>query len=1353
MKLRFIYIGIFLVFAHFQVWGHTIKRLNVTSGLSSDYVLSMAQDKYGFVWLATEEGLDRFDGSSFLTYYKKNTKNSLVANALNVVCDDPKEKIMWIGSQREGLQAYNYDTDQFTTYRKDKKNPNSLYSNDVTDIKPAYDGGLWITTYWYGIDHFDLKTNKFTHYDYTHIKGVPQSFNDCICDLGGGIIAVGHIHGGLTLIDTKNRNSHTFVEDPSNPTSIMGNDVMCVYQDNNGNIWVGTNKGLNLFDRSKGEFVHYIDGGKLSRTIFDIKQVSDGKLWICTEQGGVAIMKPGLTLGLPSSASFQYLNEGYYDNDLSGNTIRCVVEDKFHNVWLGFYASGVNVLLHRAPYFNFIDFSPIDVEHHLTEKSVLSVSYDSHRQLWVGTDGDGVNLFKDGCRVVSDVNLKGKSIQTILEDSEGRLWFGTFSDNAYVRPANGGAAHKIFEKNTDVRCFNEYKNFMFVGTSDGIYIVDKSTLKIVAHYNEFNERLVRTIIHDPRGYLYVGTFGGGLLIFNQQMRIIQKLQEQSDFLNNNVNDLLLDRKGHLWVATDAGIAYMSNPLGRKYTTISSNLNNAIVHAIVEDKQHHIWISTNKGISFYNELDGKFDNYGYQDHIAQGNYNSGCVAISPDGTLYFGSTNGLTYFNPRQIFTKEKAAVPYITQAYVVSNGDEPDSTINLIGKKTLILNHNQNSLVLSVNEADVALNNMVEYSYMINDRDNKWNPVVGNRIYLHNFSHGIYNIKVRCRFKNREWSEPTELRLEIEPPLYLTWWAKLIFAIFVVALIYINQREYTKKLRLQVQLDAEKKKNEQEQKLNEERMHFFTSITHELRTPLTLILGPLDDISRSTEIPDKIKHKLAIIYQSASRLKELINQILEYRKAQCNGRQLNVSKDNIVKAIQQVCVKYQELNTKKKLDIFFIAPESNIPTYFDKGIIIMIMDNLISNAFKYTDVGSITVTVKRRHEREKNLIDIIVSDTGYGISPEALPHIFDSYYQENGKHQASGTGIGLALVKQLVALHQATIQVESKVNKGTTFIVTLDENNFYSTVTYQCGNTEEPLKLTEEHPNDEISSSIIKGNEREQETLIPFDEHEGKPVLLIVEDNEGIRNYITENFEDEYEVVQASNGKEGLALALDRIPDVIISDIMMPIMDGNELLRAVKKDVRTSHIPVLLLTAKDGDQSKIEGYDAGADSYITKPFKVSVLQSRVKNLLNQRRQLIDKIMNKATNSNITIQQKAQELRQAMSESDHAFFEQLNKILDKNITGDLDVNIVAKELGMSASTLYRKMKALTGASTNGYLRHYKMQYAERLLMQGKYTISEIAFMVGINSIAYFRKCFKDEFGCLPSEYLRKISAKD
>jgi DNA-binding response OmpR family regulator len=338
-----------------------------------------------------------------------------------------------------------------------------------------------------------------------------------------------------------------------------------------------------------------------------------------------------------------------------------------------------------------------------------------------------------------------------------------------------------------------------------------------------------------------------------------------------------------------------------------------------------------------------------------------------------------------------------------------------------------------------------------------------------------------------------------------------------------------------------------------------------------------------------------------------------------------------------------------------------------------------------------------------------------------------------------------------VALHQGTIQVESKVNRGTTFIVTLDENNFYSTVTYQCGNIDEQLELAEEHLDEEINSSITKENERKQETLISFDEHEGKPILLIVEDNEGIRNYITENFEDEYEVVQASNGKEGLALALDRIPDVIISDIMMPIMDGNELLRAVKKDVRTSHIPVLLLTAKDGDQSKIEGYDAGADSYITKPFTVSVLQSRVKNLLNQRRQLIAKIMNKTNNN--TIQQKAQELRQAMSESDHAFFEQLNKILDKNITGDLDVNIVAKELGMSASTLYRKMKALTGASTNGYLRHYKMQYAERLLMQGKYTISEIAFMVGINSIAYFRKCFKEEFGCLPSEYLRKISAKD
>lgn len=527
---------------------------------------------------------------------------------------------------------------------------------------------------------------------------------------------------------------------------------------------------------------------------------------------------------------------------------------------------------------------------------------------------------------------------------------------------------------------------------------------------------------------------------------------------------------------------------------------------------------------------------------------------------------------------------------------------------------------------------------------------------------------------------------------------------------------------------------EKEQKLNEERLRFFTNITHELRTPLTLILGPLDDISHSSDITKAVKHKLAVIHQSAVRLNELITQILEFRKTETDNRQLRVVKANVVDAVHQVSLKYEELAQKPDVAIKFVAPENPIMMYIDKEVIAIILDNLVSNAIKYTDQGNIDISVERRRSGEHHLVDITVSDTGHGISAKALPHIFDRYYQENGTHQASGTGIGLSLVKKLVTLHHGEVKVESNLEQGTSFIVTLDENEIY------------PDALR----GDENASAKLQGNDAASGVLnleeAVLSVENGKPLLLVVEDNREILDYVAESFVDEFDVLKAGDGREGLALALDKVPDVIISDVMMPNMDGNAMCRALKKDIRTSHIPIILLTAKDSFEAKEKGYDSGADSYITKPFTHSLLRSRILNLLQQRRR--DKMLiqeSKETN----LAQKKEQLRESLNKVDQEFFDKLNKLIEENISGDVDVNLIASNLAVSTSTLYRKMKALTGISTNEYIRKYKMQYAEHLLLEGKYSISEISFMVGMNSVAYFRRCFKAEYGEIPSEYLKKL----
>ena len=575
--------------------------------------------------------------------------------------------------------------------------------------------------------------------------------------------------------------------------------------------------------------------------------------------------------------------------------------------------------------------------------------------------------------------------------------------------------------------------------------------------------------------------------------------------------------------------------------------------------------------------------------------------------------------------------------------------------------------------------------------------------------------------------------------MWLTWWAKLIYILISISIIYLIVHAYKKKIDLESLYTLEKKNHEQEQELNQERLRFYTNITHELRTPLTLILGPLEDMQKDTSLPTKQAQKLSVIHQSALRLLNLINQILEFRKTETQNKKLCVCKGNLTPLIHEIGFKYKELNQKPKIDFRIQTEKEEMLLFFDKEIITIILDNLISNAIKYTEQGRVTLSLCQTTRNEVSYTEIKVSDTGYGISAEALPHIFDRYYQESGKHQASGTGIGLALVRNLVELHEGDIRVESTPNEGSTFYISLLTDNIYPNALH-TDSTE-----TKEKPED-------------QETITD-DSHtaateNSKPILLIVEDNEDIQKYIAESFSDSFEVITGSNGEEGKQQALNRIPDIIVSDIMMPVMDGITLCRQLKEDVRTSHIPVILLTAKDSLQDKEEGYEVGADSYLTKPFSASLLRSRINNLLDSRKKLIAQFQQAGTNHNPNshLDEKRSIITEALSKLDNEFIEKITQLVEDNLSSEkIDITYLSDKMCMSGSTLYRKMKALTGLSTNEYIRKVKMQNAERLLLEGKYNISEIAYKIGMNSTGYFRQCFKDEFGVSPSDYLKQFTS--
>ena len=758
------------------------------------------------------------------------------------------------------------------------------------------------------------------------------------------------------------------------------------------------------------------------------------------------------------------------------------------------------------------------------------------------------------------------------------------------------------------------------------------------------------------------------------------------------------------------------------------LENTQVRAIQEDHDGYIWISTNGGISRLDEKNKRFYNYNYHDGIPMGDFMDGSTCITPDGTLFFGSQNGACYFNPRELSSPREVSPVTITQFFIYNKQTESrDTRLPVpISNRIVELPYNQNTFNISFNVLDYTQSSQVEFSYMLEGLENAWYSTQGdNQVTFRNIPHGNYVFKVKTRFRNQEWNEnAAQLTVVIAPPLWLTWYAKLGYVILFIFALYALLRFYKRKLDLESSLEVERKQSLNKQELNEERLRFYTNITHELRTPLTLILGPLEDLLSDATLSPKHANKISIIHDSATRLLNLINRILEFRKTETQNRKLSVVKGDLGQLVQEVGLRYKELNPNNKVNYHIHIETEDTEIFYDADMITIILDNLMSNAAKYTSEGDITLSLRSVEENQIKYTEISVSDTGHGIDAEALPHIFDRYYQAKSKYQASGSGIGLALVKGLSELHEGILKVESTVDAGTTFTLRLPTENTY------------PNAIHTQHDMEKKPMDA-------EETTITDTPTENHPIVLVVEDNTDIREYIRSSFTELYEVITAKDGKEGWELAQARIPNIIVSDIMMPVMDGIELCKRIKEDMRTSHIPVILLTAKDSLQDKEEGYASGADSYLTKPFSAKLLHSRINNLLETRKKIASLL------ALADIQPKQESAVSSLNKLDNEFLQKITQIIEENLEMEkMDIAFIADKMCMSHSTLYRKIKGLTDMSANEFIRKVKMRKGVELLMSGQYTISEIAYMIGFSSVAYFRQCFKDEYGMSPSDYVKQ-----
>jgi ligand-binding sensor domain-containing protein/signal transduction histidine kinase/DNA-binding response OmpR family regulator len=1319
----------------------TIEKIGMEQGLSNSYIVGITQDKQGYMWFATESGLNRFDGHSFRVYRKNKLKQqSINSNELNQVYADSSDNIIWIATQRTGLNAFNTKTEKFTYYTFNSSNPNSIVTNDITNIQPATDNKLWICTYHFGVDLMDKKTETFKHFNQSTVPGMVSNHVWCVADDMHGKLYIGHVFNGLSVLTIADDKIRNYTPNPSNPNALPGEEVTAIHIDKRNNIWVGTNNGLALFDPISEKFtvIRNIPGNPntlSSNRIWCIKELGNDKLWIGTNQGGINILDlRQIQFQNPKNIVFQHIEANDDKSGLSNLSVKCLFQDSFNNLWIGTLGGGINIISNRKPFFKTWKYSPFrGAKNSLSTKLTWGICTDSENRVWIGTDG-GLDVYDKGMKVnhfsKETGDLPDNFIMAALKDSEGNLWLGS-SERDVIRYTPKNKRFQVMnsiKSVASIRCFYEdSKKRIWIGTNNGLFTYDLKTDKfksITSETSNLPDNVILSVLEDQKGNLWIGTFGQGIAILNPDLKLIRNINTYNGFCSNAIYHLFKDSKNKIWVATREGLAVFKSAQDMNYRVFNEKdgIADSYTCALAEGNAGDIWASTNSGISHLYVQTGTFENFNFLDGIPIGNFMPGAVTTTSDGLICFASQNGVCYFNSKESPANYKAPKAQVTEfKYYDRHITQPENAFYLPVAGKIVLKHFQNTFSLSFNVLDFGLNDETEYAYMLKGLEDNWYNL-GNekQVTFRNIPHGNYEFKLKSRLRNQEWSnEVTTLQITIKPPFWLTWWAKTLYFLLIIWLIQYIAKFYKRRLDLENDLYLEQKNHQQEQELNDERMSFYTNITHELRTPLTLIIGPLKDLETDKTLSSGHLKKISLISRSATRLLNLINQIMEFRKTETQNRKLSVIKGNIASLIQEIGIKYESLNQNPDVRFRFNIESNSHKLFYDPEIITIILDNLISNALKYTKRGEISLSLKSLSENHIKFTEIEVKDSGCGIPQEALNRIFDRYYQVNNENQVAGSGIGLSLVKNLAELHHGSISVESTMGVGSIFRFRFRTENQYP----DAQHTEIRTKPAE---TDEIS--LTKG------------------LVLIVEDNDEIREYIARSLSDLFNILEATNGKKGMELAFEHIPDIIVSDVMMPVMDGMEFCKIMKEDIRTSHIPLILLTAKDTLQDRMDGYSIGADSYITKPFSAGLLQTRVKNLLETKQKL-------AMLYSSSLNQKQVFMTESLNKLDKEFMDKVNRIIEDNLDSEqINVAFIAEQMHMSHSTLYRKIKALTSMSANEIIKKLKLQKAEQLLLSGKYSVSEISYMIGFSTPTYFRQCFKEEFGQSPTEYLKQIKGE-
>lgn len=1319
--------------------GNTIsfEHFSQENGLSNNIVQCCYQDLRGYLWFGTSQGLNRFDGYKFTQFlYTPEDSTSLYGNLVRVIFETREGQLL-IGTENGGLNLFNRDKEVFSNVLARFQDPR-LHTRSVNDVEEDQSGRLWVATDdgLLLLPH-NLSSREVVRFGTEAVSGSAQAFIRVIVFDTSGHLWMG-TNAGVYVMDTLKKEAVKFdlpVGDPDH------NEIWELTLDADGRIWVGTyDYGIFTINKSHRIEDHILPDpeNRRSLTVRSISPDRKGNLWLGT-RGGIYIYQHGT--GLIST----YAHDEREAHSLSGNSVLDIFHDARGDTWIG-TRTGINYLVHSKQAFSNFSAMPGD-NRFLNNNEIWAFWSDASGKLWIGTEEGGVNIYDPGSRqfryLVSQPGVKNSltsnCIKHFMDDGKGNLWIATYRGGINRLNLKSGSLSAFRNDPNNPKSLSDdrvwslcrdHQNRIWVATTRGLDLYDSENSEFHPISVFPSNYMLNWIREDNKGILWIGG-KDTLYQYSHPSGILRKFPEYS-------RDFLQDRKGRIWIATlTKGLALYDPEKGAiRYFGEKEGLAHNRTVSILEDSAGHLWIGTTKGLSWFDPESLTFRNYTEKDGLQNSQLNYGAAYRLPTGEFAMGGISGFNIFDPLNVRTNDYVPPVVFTGLSIVNRkvevGNDRRSILSksISETKEITLPFSKNALTIEFAALDYfnSANNL--YTYMLDNFDEEWSyPSINRAATYTNLDPGTYTFRVKSFIPGiKETNNDILLKIKILPPFWKTILFKLALLLLIAGLFYLLVRFLVAREKMKNDLLFERVKARKLHELDMLKLSFFTNISHEIRTPLSLILGPVEKLKNNVLPAEQQKPLLDIIHRNARHLNQLFNQILDMRKLEAGNLKIELVDGELVSFIREIKDQFNHLAKEKEIDYVFNSLARKVDCRFDPEKLEKIINNLLSNAFKFTPKGgkislNLALVFDPAPELldgdiEKGIIEISVKDSGRGIATEHLDQIFNRFFQSGERSEMPGTGIGLTLVKDLVKLMNGQIFVNSKPGQGSRFTVRLP-------LIEPCNELPDPEAKSEGGEDPENIPVVVPASFQEK-------------ILLIVEDNPDVRFFIRHHFESFYKVMEAADGQQGWESAVENIPDIILCDVLMPVMNGFDLLKRLKNDENTSHIPVIMLTALGSKEHEMEGLSAGADDYISKPFDLNILQTKMENLLAVRQSLKEKY-----SGEIVLQPR----NVLISSPDERFMRRVIETVEANMADpDLDIEKFAVEVGVSRMQLYRKLHFLTDMTVKEFIRDIRLKRAAQLLHQNKQNVSEIAYAVGFRDLSHFRKCFRQKFGMSASEYL-------